>query len=53
MEGLIFGILRYMEKYVDIMKPRYTKQILPVPWYFIVSRFHCKKKNNKKEYDTL
>ena len=23
------------------MKPRCSKQILPVPWPFIISRFHC------------
>ena len=30
-----------MEKYLDITKPRYSEQILPVPWQFVISRFHC------------
>ena len=30
--------VKYMEKNLDITKPRYSKQILPV-----ISRFHCKK----------
>ena len=25
-------IVKYMKKDLDIMKPRYSKQILPVPW---------------------
>ena len=25
----------------DITNPRYNKQISPVPWHFIKSRFHC------------
>ena len=29
-----------MEKYLDITKPRYSDQILPVPWHFIISWFH-------------
>ena len=24
-----------------IMKPRYSKQILPVPWHLVISRFCC------------
>ena len=29
-----------MEKNLDITKPLYGEQILPVPWPFIISRFH-------------
>ena len=25
-------IVKYMKKDLDVMKPRYSKQILPVPW---------------------
>ena len=28
-------------KNLDIMKPCYSEQILPVPWPFVISRFHC------------
>ena len=31
-----------MEKNLDITKPRYSEQILPVPWPFTVSTFHCR-----------
>ena len=24
-----------------IMKPHYSKQIVPVPWPLVISRFHC------------
>ena len=34
-------IVKYMEKNLDITKPRYSEQILPVPWQFVISRFHC------------
>ena len=30
-----------MEKKIHIMKPRYSEQIVPVPWPFDTSRFHC------------
>ena len=30
-----------MKKNLDITKPRYSKQILPVPWPFVIWRFHC------------
>ena len=30
-----------MEKNLDVTKPRYSEQILPVPWPFVFSRFHC------------
>ena len=33
-------IVRYMKKTVDITKPRYREQILPVPWSFVKSSFH-------------
>ena len=32
---------KYVEKHLDITKPRYSEQILPVPWHFVISRFHC------------
>ena len=32
-----------MKKNLDITKPRYSKkQLLPVPWFFVISRFHCR-----------
>ena len=30
-----------MKKNLDITKPLYSEQILPVPWAFVISRFHC------------
>ena len=30
-----------MEKYLDITKLRYSEKILPIPWLFDISRFHC------------
>lgn len=30
-----------MKKNLDTTKPCYSKHILPVPWPFIISRFHC------------
>ena len=31
-----------MTEYLDITKPLYSEQILPVaPWAFVISRFHC------------
>ena len=30
-----------MEKNLDITKPRYSGQILPVLWYFVKSTFLC------------
>ena len=30
-----------MEKYLDITDPRYSEQILPVPWHFVIWTFHC------------
>ena len=32
-----------MEKNLDVTKPCYSEQILPVPWHFFFSMFHCKK----------
>ena len=36
-------IIKYMKKnlHIMIMKPLYREQILPVPWPFIILRFHC------------
>ena len=37
---LIFStpvIVRYMKKNLDITKPRYSEQIWPVPWPFVIS----------------
>ena len=39
-----------MEKYLDITKPHYSEQILPVRWHFIILRFHC---NTKKSSDSF
>ena len=33
-------IVKPMEKNLDITKPLYGEQILPVPWPFVISRFH-------------
>ena len=29
------------KKNLDITKPRSSEQILPVPWLFVMQRFHC------------
>ena len=29
-----------MEENLDITKPRFSEPVLPVPWPFIISRFH-------------
>ena len=34
-------IVKYMKKNHDITKPRYSKNILEVPWPFVILRFHC------------
>ena len=34
-------IVKYMEKHLNITKPHYSEQILPVPWHFVILRFHC------------
>ena len=33
-------VIKDMKKNVDITKPRYSKQILPVAW--VITRFHCR-----------
>ena len=33
-------MVKYMEKNLDETKPRYSKHMLPVPWPFVISRFH-------------
>ena len=33
------------KKNLNITKPRYFEQILPVPWLLAMSRFHCKNNN--------
>ena len=33
--------VKYMKKNLDTTKPRYSELILPVPWPFVISRFHC------------
>ena len=30
-----------MKKNFKIMKPHYSEQILPLPWPFVIARFHC------------
>ena len=32
---------KYVEKYLNIMQPRYGERILSVPWHFVITRFHC------------
>ena len=34
-------IVKYMKYNLNIKKPRYSEQILPVPWPVVISRFHC------------
>ena len=34
-------VVKYMEKNLDIMKPRYSKHILAVPWPFVNFFFLC------------
>lgn len=34
-------IVKCVKKNRNIMKPRFSKQILPVPCPFVMSRFHC------------
>lgn len=36
-------IVKYMKKDLDMTKPCYSKQILPVPCPFFISKFHCNK----------
>ena len=35
------NIVKYMEKNLVTMKPHYSQHVLPVPWYFVILRFHC------------
>ena len=37
---VVFPKIRYMEVF-DVKNPRFNKQISPVPWHFVKSRFHC------------
>ena len=39
-----------MEKNFDITKPRYSEQILPVPWPFVISRFHSVGECSRDQY---
>ena len=32
---------KYIEKNLNITKPFYSKDILPVPWPYTTSRLHC------------
>ena len=34
-------MVKYMEKYLDITKPRFSERILPVSWPLVISRFYC------------
>ena len=36
---VVFPKIRYMEV-IDMKNPRFNKQISPVPWHFVKSRFH-------------
>ena len=51
MEGLIFGILRYIKQNVDLTKP--CEQILSVPWPFVKSWFHCTMYKGSKHHIKL
>lgn len=33
--------VKYKENNLSITKPHYSKQIFPVAWAFLTSRFHC------------
>ena len=33
--------VKYMKNDLNIKKPRYSEQSLPVPWPFVILRFHC------------
>ena len=37
---IILVIIQYMEDSLDITKSCYNEHILPVPWLFVISRFH-------------
>ena len=34
-------IVKYMENNLHITKPSYNEHIFPVPWFFVISWFHC------------
>ena len=34
-------IVKYVKKALNVTKPCYNEQILPVPWPFAILRFHC------------
>ena len=38
------------EKNFDITKPRYSEHILPVPWPFVISRFHSVGEYSRDQY---
>ena len=44
---------KWMKKNLDITKPRSSEQILPVPWPFVMSRFHCTKRGHAEERQYL
>ena len=49
--GIINDVLypsnsKICKKNLNIMKPGYFEQILPVRWPLAISRFHCKNNNN-------
>ena len=33
--------VKYMKKNLEIKKPGCSEHILPVPWPFVILRFHC------------
>ena len=33
-------IVKHVEKNLDVTKPCYSDHMLPVPWPFVISRFH-------------
>ena len=39
------------KKNLNITKPRFFEQILPIPWPLAMSRFHCKNNNNNDDDD--
>ena len=41
-----------MKKNLDITKPRCSKQILSVPWPFVIWRFHCISRKNEWHQQT-
>ena len=45
---IISVITKYTKQKLNITKPRYSEQILPVPWPFILSRIHCTSHSQSK-----